>query len=578
MITRKQLVLFCGVIFLLTLAVRLLTWQDNARDIWKVQTSVVEGYKDSARQLATGDFKTFVGDINHFGHPPGYPILLAAIFKTAGESTTAIHIVQILCDVLAVVVLFLIALELFSVAVAVIAALLAAVSPQFAYFSVLLLPDSLVVLPILLAVYFVIRARRSPRVSYFLIAGALIGVSCWFRANALLLPLFLAVAAAFLVERDKRRRAASALIAGAVLAIAPITIKNAIVYRAFVPLSLGAGQTLLEGIAEYDKANHFNIPNTDLGLMRQEAAWYGNPEYAQLLFGRDGVERDRGRVARGFAVIRSHPVWFAGVMARRGLDSNRLEPVPVLASESPVSHDLADGPVVWTSTGWGRFSGDASKYGTQRSSDVIDVLTGADYVFHVPLKLEQGRVQVTVTDATGENVLAWQGVDLVEGVSAENQPLRNLAIPFVTGNTSGVRLNVANFASPNPVVTVGPIQLVELGPSSYQWLRYVRIPLGWVQRTFKTAVFVPLVVIGLILLLRKREWRTLAIILAVPAYYVIVQSALHTERRYVYVIHFFYLLAAAVTLCSLFNLLRNAKTRYAKRQVHITQDPTLSAE
>ena len=53
MITRKQLVLFCGVIFLLALAVRLLTWQDNARDIWKVQTSVVEGYRDSARQLAT---------------------------------------------------------------------------------------------------------------------------------------------------------------------------------------------------------------------------------------------------------------------------------------------------------------------------------------------------------------------------------------------------------------------------------------------------------------------------------------------------------------------------------------------
>jgi hypothetical protein len=68
-------------IFLLSALVRFLTWQDNYRDIWKVQTSVTEGYKDSARQLVAGDFRTFVSDINHFGHPPGYPI-----FKVAGES------------------------------------------------------------------------------------------------------------------------------------------------------------------------------------------------------------------------------------------------------------------------------------------------------------------------------------------------------------------------------------------------------------------------------------------------------------------------------------------------------------
>jgi hypothetical protein len=41
-------------------------------------------------------------------------------------------------------------------------------------------------------------------------------------------------------------------------------------------------------------------------------------------------------------------------------------------------------------------------------------------------------------------------------------------------------------------------------------------------------------------------------------------SILHTERRYVYIIHFF-LLPAATTLWSLFSLLRNAKARYAKR-------------
>lgn len=544
------------ILILLALGVRYLTWQDNYREIWKVQSSVSDGYKDSARQLARGDFKTFVSDINHFGHPPGYPILLAAIFKVAGESDTAIQVVQILFDAIAVVLLFLIALELVPYGVAVIAAILAAISPQFAYFSVLLLPDSLVVAPILAAIYFLTRARRDPRLINFFIAGALIGISCWLRANSLLLPLFLAATAALLVDREKRLRAAAAVVAGAVLMIAPITIKNAIVYKRFVPLSLGAGQTLAEGIADYDEAKRFNIPNTDLGLMRQEAEWYGNPEYAQLLFGHDGIQRDRMRIARSWAVIRSHPFWFTSVVIRRGVDSTRLEPVPVLARESPVSHDLAGGKTVWTNQGWERFRGDDKNYGIQQSSELINVAPGVDYVFHVPVKLEEGRIELKVTNRGGDKVIAAQSVDLMEGVPAQDQPVRNLAIPFVSANEPYVRLTIANYAAPHSVVTVGPCKLLELGPSSQYWLRYVRIPLGWFQRIFKTAVFVPLVVIGLILMMRKTDWRTMAIMLAVPAYYLIVQSMLHTERRYVYIIHFFFLLPAATTLWSALRKIR----------------------
>jgi len=558
-LTRQHVVLACGAIFLLALTVRFLTWQDNYRDIWQVQTSVTEGYTDSARQLLSGDFKTFAGDINHFGHPPGYPILLAATFKVAGESITAIHVVQIFLDALAVVLLFVIALELFPLPVAAIAALLAAISPQFAYFSVLFLPDSLVVVPILLAVCFLLRARRDPRLLNFVLAGAFIGLSCWLRANSLLLPFFLAATASLLVERGKRVRAASAIIAGALLLIAPITIKNALIYHRFVPLSLGVGQTFVEGIADYDEAGSFNIPNTDLGLMRQEAAWYGKPEYAQLLFGPDGIERDRMRLARGFAVVRSHPFWFAGVVARRGIASTRLEPVPVIAPESPVSHDFSrrDLVVMWTMDVWEQINGDDTKYGTQMQSNVIRIRPGSDYVFRFPLKLETGRVQVKVTNASGERVLAAVGVDLVEGVSAQAQPTREMAVPFVSANEYEVRLAVANYASPHSVVLVGPRELVELGPSSMTWLRYVRIPIGLVQRLFTTAWMLPLTVIGLLLLIRRREWQTLAVVLTVPAYYLTVQSVLHTERRYVYVIHFFFLILVALTHYSLFNLVRS---------------------
>lgn len=560
----KFVFLVCVAIFVVSLVVRFLTWQDNRHEIWKVQTSVTDGYKDSARQLLSGDFRTFAGDINHLGHPPGYPILLAGIFWVAGESNTAIHVVQILCDAAAVVVLFLIALKLVPTGAAIIAGFLAAISPQFAYFSVLLLPDSLTVLPILLAVYFLVRARERKGLINFAVAGALIGVSCWLRANALLLAPFLAAASLLIVERGKRLRAAGVVLAGAIIVIAPITIKNAIVFGRFIPLSLGAGQTLLEGIADYDHSNRFGIPLTDLGIMRQEAQWYGKPEYAQLLFGTDGIERERMRLARGFAVIRSHPFWFAGVVMRRGIASTRVEPVPVLAPEPPVSHDftrLDANAVVWSTNESMRLRGDATKYGNMKSSDVIDVLTGADYVFRVPLKLEEGRVLVKVTDASQKKVLASMGVDLIEGVPAQEQPVRDLAIPFVTANTSGVRLVIANYAAPHSVVDVGPIKLVELGPSAYQWLRYLRISIGAVQRIFKTAWMLPLAVIGLVLLMREREWTRLLVILVAPLYYLSVQSLLHTERRYVYIVHFFFLILASVAVWRVILLLARRRDR-----------------
>ncbi len=551
------------VIFVIALGVRFLTWQDNRHDISKVQTAVTDGYKESAHQLAAGDFKTFVSDLDHMGHPPGYSILLAAIFKVAGDSNHAIQGVQIVCDAVSVVVLFAIALKLVPTLAAVIAALLAAISPQFAYFSVLLLPDSLSVLPILLAVYFLIRAREEKRLVYFAIAGALIGVSCWLRANALLLAPLLAACSFLFVERGKRFHAAAAILGGAVVVIAPITIKNAIVFHRFIPVSLGAGQTLLEGIADYDDSGRFNIPKTDLGIMRQEAEWYDKPEYAQLLFGPDGVERDRQRVRRGLGVIATHPVWFAGVVARRGIASTRLDPVPVIASDSPVLRDIDTGNVVWSTTGWTQIRGDESQYGNQRTGGTIDVITGADYVFRVPIRLEEGRVLVKVTDAGQETVLASSGVDLLEGVPAEAQPVQTLTIPFATGSTANIRLVIANNAASRSVANIGPAELLELGPSSQRplRLRFVRMPLGALQQIFKSAWMLPLVVIGLLLFVRERRWSTLGIILVVPLYYLSVQSLLHTERRYVYVIHFFFLILVGYAIAQLILLLARRRGR-----------------
>src|SRR6185295_2988652 len=133
--------------------------------------------------------------------------------------------------------------------VATIAGLLSALSPHLAYYSLSLSPETVAALPILLAVYFIIKAYKRPRLWLLAAAGVAIGLSCWLRANALLLAPFLLLAIPVLFERGKRLRYGAALVGVTILVIAPITIRNWVLYHHFIPLSLGAGITLIEGIA-----------------------------------------------------------------------------------------------------------------------------------------------------------------------------------------------------------------------------------------------------------------------------------------------------------------------------------------
>ena len=236
-------------IFLIAFGCRFLSWQDNRFEVRKVQTVVTEDYKRVARLLQQGGIRAFfsstspLSNPNNLGHPPGYSILITAVFGLFGESDTALQIIQILADSLAAVVIFLLALAQLNTAIAAIAGLLVALAPQFTYNSVLLLPDSLTVFPILVAVYLLNWAIKRPRLITLAMAGALIGLSCWLRANSMLLAPFMCLAIPFLFERGKRLHYSIAIVGGALLTIAPLTIRNYIVYDHFIPISLGGGQT-----------------------------------------------------------------------------------------------------------------------------------------------------------------------------------------------------------------------------------------------------------------------------------------------------------------------------------------------
>jgi 4-amino-4-deoxy-L-arabinose transferase-like glycosyltransferase len=326
-----------------------LNWQNHRNEVFGVQTSVTFNYKHLAgliRENGLGslyDASSSTSNPDLLGHPPGYPILLSLIYRIVAAPDMATQLLQMILDSLSAGMIFLIACELFPLAVGLIAGLLAAFAPQFSWNSILLLPDSLAALPILLAMLLIIKTlRRSSFASgpssivSILAAGALIGVSVWLRANSLLLAPFLILLILVIRKRGARLRPAIMLLCGALLIIAPITIRNAIVYGKFIPVSLGAGQTLIEGIGDYNSDGSLGMPQTDVELIRGEAEAAQRPEYANSLFTPDGIDRDRARLRRGFAVISAHPIWFAGVMIRRAASMLRLERTPLrLAATGP---------------------------------------------------------------------------------------------------------------------------------------------------------------------------------------------------------------------------------------------------
>jgi hypothetical protein len=596
-ISTKHKIIISSIIFLAAFSCRFLSWQDNRIEARKVQSAVTAGYQHTAQLLREGGvhaFFSFESELSnpvHLGHPPGYPILIATLSSVFGESDTSLQFFQIIADSIGAVIIFMLTLELFNKTIASIAGLLVALAPQFTYNSVLLLPDTLSVVPILIAVFLFIRACQRPQVVTLIVAGSLLALSCWLRANTMLLAPFMLIAFPMLFERGTRLRYAMAFVGGAVLVIAPLTIRNYIVYEHFIPVSLGGGQTLLEGIADYDESGSLGLPNTDMGLMKWEAGIFNRPDYYGMLFSPDGVARDRWRLAQGFGVIRSHPLWFASVMIRRGAGMFRLERVRLINTQPPVSHTLDNNnQPAWSIAAADLFDtgkifskeakvsltsdnlllqieSDQTKYDAQFASAPITLETHTDYLLKLPVRIEQGRMFINILSADDNTQLASAIVDIEDWKTRNDQPLRVIEIPFVSAGANHAQIVFSNGGGQDSITVaqIGQAQIYKLGATSFTWTRIPRTIIRFIQKLFVTAVMLPLTLLGLILLIFARRRREIILLLLVPAYFILFQSMLHTEYRYVLAIHYFLFIIVAVSLYYLYDLIHKASLRILQR-------------
>jgi len=80
------------------------------------------------------------------------------------------------------------------------------------------------------------------------------------------------------------------------------------------------------------------------------------------------------------------------------------------------------------------------------------------------------------------------------------------------------------------------------------WTHLPRMLLHALQKVFTTAVFLPLALIGLGLMIFRKQTAALIIFSVVPVYYFTVQSAFHTEYRYVLAVNYFLFAFAAVAI------------------------------
>ena len=579
-VTPNRKFLICLAIVCVAFGVRLLQWQNNFLTLDKEMTRLTARYKEEAQFLLTGNWASFVkgseseADEMILTHPPGYPILMAIVYKISSNSDRILRLFQIACEALAAVLVFLIAARLIPRGAALVAALLVAVAPQLTYRSLVLLPDSLTALPVLAAILLILKAIEHPRIRTMILAGGLIGISCWLRADAILLPVFLSAPLVLLLPRGERRRHALALVGGLVIVIAPMTIRNALVFRSFVPVSLGTGVTLCQGVGDYDVEQRFGLSPTDYGTSTQEAQQAGRPDYAAELYRPDGIERERSRAARAWSVIRSNPAWFVGTMVRRILTMLTYEPVPIVSAQPTVLHPLEnakDKPLVWSpspqellsesqTAGSARTSVTPEGETTLRleSSNSFQLVTkpiavrpNFDYLLTVPARIQQGRASITVRRLARPEILASAALpDSLERLPFTNEFAPEVQIPFVSPNEDRVQLTIASVeSSTTPVnLDIGRAQLNELGPASYLWTKYPRMLVKSIQKLFVTSYILTLTILGLVLLAFHRRKVALAVILTVPLYYLLSHAPLHFEHRYILPAHFFWFMLAGLAV------------------------------
>ena len=277
-------------------------------------------YDRAAVSIASGDgwpYSRAPGRETAF-RPPAYPVLLAGVYKVTGvehgtqhERVVPARILGIIIGTLIVAMIFIVARQLWGRRVALLAMLGGAIYIPLILVGASVMSEPLFALLLLGALAAAIQHRRSThRWRWVVVSGVLAGLTCLTRANALvlLLPLGLAVWTVRPRWSVRALAAPALLVILALVTVSPWTIRNAIVFDRFIPVSTQLGSALAgtyNDQARLDKENPaswraiFHIP--EYQDIYAHIKTTPEPEIEDILR------------ARSKAYIRKHPTYVAKV-------------------------------------------------------------------------------------------------------------------------------------------------------------------------------------------------------------------------------------------------------------------------
>jgi len=244
---------------------------------------------------------------------PAYSILLCLTYFIK-QSYWVVRVVQSVLFIVGCLLLFLITKKFFHYKTAVIASLLMAANPIFAANSIKILPEAIVPLTLIIAVFLYTKGEEYNSMRYFIFTGLVVGISMLFRPDVMLLPIFFLLVLAI---RHKKRywKYISVLIISSYLTILPWTIRNYTVFKKIVPISTGAGWVMTVGIGSVD--NRLGDVGNDTKLTVYEREKFPFEGDDALTFNSDPIGRDQIRTRRIFKEIISEPLWYMKVLAKK---------------------------------------------------------------------------------------------------------------------------------------------------------------------------------------------------------------------------------------------------------------------
>lgn len=286
--------------------------------LWAVTAYPVEPVADAAdyHRLATGLANGF-GYVNAAGlptawRPPGYPLFLAAIYVVSGPDVGAATIVQAGVGSVTAILIAVLGFLVAGRRVGVIAGLLAAVYPGFFWLPRVLLSENVSLFLTTAALCCAVMAARNRSWRWALLLGVLLGISILVRGTNLMVAASVIVGFVVLFWKDRVSYGTAAAvvlltIAGMIVVMAPVTIRNYRLFHRFIPIATQDGVTFYSSYWPPQKDGRLiwgNLASDDDPVVR-ESLNQGDEAHVSQYYNRVTIQRLRNNPGHFFRLLPS---------------------------------------------------------------------------------------------------------------------------------------------------------------------------------------------------------------------------------------------------------------------------------